>query len=38
LSHPAYLAVALASVIYLVPMQVAEMDWWRTVADALFRI
>lgn len=37
-AHPAYVAVALSSVAYVLPMPVAGMSWWRTLADALFTV
>ena len=37
-AHPAYVAVALATVVYFLPVPIAGMEWWRSVADALFRI
>jgi hypothetical protein len=36
--HPAYLSVAVASVIYFIHVQIAGMQWWRTLADALFKL
>ena len=37
-AHPAYVAAAVGSLVLFVPMQVGEMDWWRSLADALFTI
>jgi uncharacterized membrane protein YdcZ (DUF606 family) len=37
-AHPAYLAAALGSLVFFLPMVVGEMQWWRNVADSLFTI
>lgn len=37
-AHPAYVLVAASSIVYFLPVPVAGMAWWRTVADTLFRI
>ena len=34
--HPAYVLAALGSLVMFVPMKVGDMQWWRTLADALF--
>ncbi len=37
-AHPAYVLAAVGSTVMFVPMQVGAMQWWRTVADALFTL
>ena len=37
-AHPAYALVAVGSLVYFIPNQVAATSWWRAIADALFKI
>jgi len=37
-AHPAYLSAAIGSLVMFTPMTVGNMQWWRSLADALFSI
>ena len=37
-AHPAYLAAALGSLVFFLPMVVGNMMWWRNLADAVFTV
>ncbi|MDJ0653913.1 MAG: hypothetical protein QNJ40_07160 [Xanthomonadales bacterium] len=37
-AHPAYLLAAVGSLVLLIPMQIGQAEWWRAVANALFKI
>jgi len=37
-AHPAYLLAAIGSLVFFVPMQVGEMQWWINLANAMFTI
>ena len=37
-AHPAYLSAAIGNLVMFLPMTVGNMQWWRTIADAVFKI